>query len=467
MDTSVRPARARTHPRWSTCTSGGRALGGSLRPGRTTSKPFIAAGDPVYDVMKRGSGKQPVATTMAFVRLLKDLMKDKEIGCAVRADHPGRGPHVRAGRPVPDAKIYSPHGQTYMLGRPRADAVATRSRRPGVILHEGINEAGLGRRRSPRSGTSYATHGEPMIPIYIFYSMFGFQRTGDAFWAAADQMARGFVLGATAGRTTLNGEGLQHEDGHSPLLASTNPAVVAYDPAFGFEIGHIVQDGAAPDVRRAARGRLLLPDPSTTSRTSQPAEPEGVDVEGILAACTCTPRRRGATGRGRSCSPPASRCRGRCEAQELLADDWGVAGRRLVGDLLERAAPRRRSRPTSTTSCTRTTSRAAPYVTDRLDGAPGPGRRGVGLHARGAGPDRAVGARRLRSLGTDGFGHVRHPRRAAPALQGRRRVDRGAGADDARQARRGQAARRCARRSTVPAGRRQRAPTAETEGGTE
>ena len=92
-----------------------------------------------------------------------------------------------------------------------------------------------------------------MIPIYIFYSMFGFQRTGDGFWAAADQMARGFVLGATAGRTTLNGEGLQHEDGHSLLLASTNPAVVAYDPAFGFEIGAHRQGRPAPDVRRRRR----------------------------------------------------------------------------------------------------------------------------------------------------------------------------------------------------------------------
>src|SRR5207253_5169470 len=92
-------------------------------------------------------------------------------------------------------------------------------------------------------GTSYATQNEPMIPVYIFYSMFGFQRTGDGFWAAADQMARGFVLGATAGRTTLTGEGLQHNDGHSLLLASTNPAVVTYDPAYAYEIAHIVRDG--------------------------------------------------------------------------------------------------------------------------------------------------------------------------------------------------------------------------------
>ncbi len=102
-----------------------------------------------------------------------------------------------------------------------------------------------------------------MIPIYVFYSMFGFQRTGDSIWAAADQMTRGFLIGATAGRTTLTGEGLQHADGHSPLLAATNPAVVHYDPAYGYEIAHIVQDGLRPDVRhddsRPTAQRHLLP----------------------------------------------------------------------------------------------------------------------------------------------------------------------------------------------------------------
>ena len=107
------------------------------------------------------------------------------------------------------------------------------------------------------AGTSYATHGEPLIPIYVFYSMFGFQRTGDSFWAAADQMTRGFIIGATAGRTTLTGEGLQHADGHSPILAATNPAVVTYDPAYGYEIGVIMRDGL---------NRMYGPDRRTTTR---------------------------------------------------------------------------------------------------------------------------------------------------------------------------------------------------------
>jgi pyruvate dehydrogenase E1 component len=131
------------------------------------------------------------------------------------------------------------------------------------------------------AGTSYATHNEPMIPVYIFYSMFGFQRTGDQFWAAADQMARGFVLGATAGRTTLTGEGLQHADGHSLLLAATNPAVVAYDPAFAYEIAYIVEGGLhrmyGEDPENVYFYLTIYNEPYV-----QPAEPEGLDVEALL-----------------------------------------------------------------------------------------------------------------------------------------------------------------------------------------
>jgi pyruvate dehydrogenase E1 component len=112
----------------------------------------------------------------------------------------------------------------------------------GQMLHEGISEAGA-LASATAAGSAYSTHGEHMIPFYIFYSMFGFQRTGDSLWALGDQLGRGFLVGATAGRTTLTGEGLQHADGHSPLLASTNPAAVHYDPGFAYEVAHIVKDG--------------------------------------------------------------------------------------------------------------------------------------------------------------------------------------------------------------------------------
>ncbi len=164
-----------------------------------------------------------------------------------------------------------------------------------------------------------------MHPVYIFYSMFGFQRTGDGFWAAADQMARGFVIGATAGRTTLNGEGLQHEDGHSHLLASTNPAVVAYDPAYGYEIGHIVRDGLR---------RMYGPAPENVyfyltmynEPYVQPAEPADVDVEGILRGMylvAAAPDIDGAPRAQLLASGVAVNSARR--AQDLLATDWGVA----------------------------------------------------------------------------------------------------------------------------------------------
>ena len=217
------------------------ALGGSI-PKRTV----VAAGltlpaTEVYDELKRGSGRQAVATTMAFVRLLKDLMKDKEIGARFVPIVPDEARTFGIDAMFPTAKIYSPAGQRYEAVD-RALLLSYKESVTGQILHEGITEAGS-MASAIAAGSSYATHGEPMIPVYIFYSMFGFQRTGDQMWAMADQLARGFLLGATAGRTTLNGEGLQHQDGHSMLLASTNPAVVAYDPAYSYEISFIVEDG--------------------------------------------------------------------------------------------------------------------------------------------------------------------------------------------------------------------------------
>jgi pyruvate dehydrogenase E1 component len=298
-----------------------RALGGYLPQRRTPSVPVVLPGDPVYDVMKRGSGKQKVATTMAFVRMLKDLLKDKEIGWRFVPIIPDEARTFGLDSLFPTLKIYSPHGQRY-TSVDRELILSYKEDTKGVILHEGINEAG-----STASwtavGSSYATHGVPMIPIYIFYSMFGFQRTGDGFWAAADQMTRGFVLGATAGRTTLNGEGLQHEDGHSLLLASTNPAAVAYDPAFSFEIGHITQD---------ALRRMYGDNPENifyyltvyNEPYLQPAEPENVDVEGILAGIhRYSPAAEGDGPKAQLLASGVA-VQWALEAQRLLQVDWNV-----------------------------------------------------------------------------------------------------------------------------------------------
>src|SRR6201747_1937854 len=216
-------------------------LGGFVPERRVTAKPLKLPGDDTYKVMTRGSGKQEIATTMAFVRLVRDLFKDPEVGKRIVPIIPDEARTFGMDSFFPSQKIYNPAGQLYTA----VDAnlmLAYKESEQGVILHEGINEAGSVATFTAVA-SAYATHGEPMIPLYIFYSMFGFQRTGDGLWAAGDQMCRGFVLGATAGRTTLTGEGLQHADGHSHLLAATMPHVVAYDPAYGYEIGHIVKDG--------------------------------------------------------------------------------------------------------------------------------------------------------------------------------------------------------------------------------
>jgi pyruvate dehydrogenase E1 component len=254
-------------------------LGGYLPERRTSNKPLVLPGDAVYDVVKKSSGKQQVATTMAFVRLIKDLMKDKNIGARFVPVIPDEARTFGLDSIFPTAKIYSPVGQKY-TSVDRELFLSYKESETGQILHEGINEAGSVSSWTA-AATSYATHGESMIPIYIFYSMFGFQRTGDQFWLAMDQMARGFVIGATAGRTTLTGEGLQHDDGQSMVLATTNPAVVAYDPAFGFEIAHIVQDGLKRMYGEIPENiyyyMTVYNEPIT-----QPDEPINLDVKSLL-----------------------------------------------------------------------------------------------------------------------------------------------------------------------------------------
>ncbi|MFY9915452.1 MAG: pyruvate dehydrogenase (acetyl-transferring), homodimeric type [Nocardioidaceae bacterium] len=261
-----------------------RQLGGPIPQRRVDPVPLKLPGDEVYAELKQGSGKQAIATTMAFVRLLRDLMKDPEIGHRIVPIAPDEYRTFGMDSMFPSAKIYSPHGQQYE-SVDRAMLLTYRESAQGQMLHEGISEAGaMG--STIAAGTAYATHGEPMIPVYIFYSMFGFQRTADSIWSFADNLGRGFLIGATAGRTTLTGEGLQHADGHSPLIAATNPAAIHYDPAFAYEISHIVQNGLSrmygssdehPHGENVFFYITVYNEP-----TVQLPEPEGVDVDGIL-----------------------------------------------------------------------------------------------------------------------------------------------------------------------------------------
>ncbi len=302
-----------------------RALGGFVPERRTKSRTLVLPGDKVYDVLRRGSGKQEVATTMAFVRLLRELIKDPEIGPRFVPIIPDEARTFGMDSMFPTQKIYNPHGQLYTS----VDAelmLAYRENEHGQILHEGINEAGS-TASFTAAGTSYATHNEPLIPIYIFYSMFGFQRTGDGLWAAGDQMARGFLLGATAGRTTLVGEGLQHNDGHSVLLAASNPAVVAYDPAWSYEIAHIVRDGLRRMYGDDGRDPNVLYYLTVYNEPyQQPAEPQDLDVEALLRGLYRYAPAPAPTASGPRVQLAASGVAlpWALRAQELLAQEWGV-----------------------------------------------------------------------------------------------------------------------------------------------
>ena len=303
-----------------------RALGGFSPERRSKHVSLSLPDDKAFATGKKGSGSQHIATTMAFVRILKDLMRDKEFGKRIVPIIPDEARTFGMDSFFPTAKIYNPHGQNY-VSVDRDLFLAYKEATDGQLLHMGINETGSVTALTA-VGTSYATHGEPMIPFYIFYSMFGFQRSGDAFWAAGDQMARGFILGATAGRTTLVAEGLQHGDGHSHLLSSTYPSIVSYDPAYAYEIAHIVRDG----LHRMYDPEDSRKDPDVMYYITlynepmvQPPEPENVDVEGIVRGIYKL--RDGVRNDGPKAQLLASGVGVPwiLEAQELLEKDWGVS----------------------------------------------------------------------------------------------------------------------------------------------
>jgi pyruvate dehydrogenase E1 component len=343
------------------------ALGGSIPSRRKISRPLPQPDDAVYDSVRRGSGQQEVATTMAFVRMLKDLIKDPGLGSRLVPIIPDEARTFGMDSLFPTLKIYSPNGQKY-LSVDRELMLSYKESTAGVILHEGINEAG-----SVASftavGSSYSTHDEPMIPIYIFYSMFGFQRTGDAFWAAADQLVRGFVVGATAGRTTLNGEGLQHEDGHSHLLASTNPAIVSYDPAFGFELGHIVKDGLrrmyGENSENVYYYLTVYNEPYM-----QPAEPENLDVEGLLKGIYLYSPAENRSKKKAQILASGVGVNWALKAQKLLAEDWGVAA--SVWSVTSWNELRRDGLETDSHNLLHPSDNKQAYVTKKLASAEGP-----------------------------------------------------------------------------------------------
>ncbi len=254
-----------------------RALGGHLPQRRTTAPILQVPGLEAFAPLLESTGDREISTTMALVRILSILVKDKAIGRHVVPIVPDEARTFGMEGMFRQIGIYSSAGQLY-TPQDADQLLYYREDRKGQILEEGINEGGA-MCSWIAAGTAYSNHGVSMVPFYIYYSMFGFQRVGDFVWAAGDMQSRGFLIGGTAGRTTLAGEGLQHQDGHSQLVATTIPNCVAYDPAYAYELAVIVQDG----LRRmyAAQENVFYYITCMNENYVHPAMPEGVE-QGIL-----------------------------------------------------------------------------------------------------------------------------------------------------------------------------------------
>ena len=296
-----------------------RALGGYLPLRRTISCAGISPADEVYDEFFEGTGERAASTTLAFVRLLTKLLRDETIGDLIVPIVPDEARTFGMETLFRQAGIYSHVGQLYEP----VDAgslIYYKESKDGQILEEGITEAGS-LASFIAAGTASAVHGACTLPFFIFYSMFGFQRVGDLIWAAADSRTRGFLVGATSGRTTLHGEGLQHQDGHSQVLASVVPNLLSYDPAYAYEIATIIREG----IRRMheLREPVFYYLTVTNEPYPQPPLPDGVS-EGIIRGMY---RFRAAEGSG-----PRVQLLGSgailnevVAAQALLAERFGVA----------------------------------------------------------------------------------------------------------------------------------------------
>jgi pyruvate dehydrogenase E1 component len=374
------------------------ALGGYLPQRRRTAPPLQTPPLAAFDALLQDTGERDMSTTMAFVRILTQLARDKGIGrhvVPIVADEARTFGMEGMFRQI---GIYSPRGQLY---EPQdADQLMFyKEDKKGQILQEGINEAGA-MSSWIAAGTAYSNHGVNMVPFYIYYSMFGFQRIGDLAWAAGDQRARGFLIGGTSGRTTLAGEGLQHQDGHGLLFAQFIPNCVSYDPTFAYELAVIIQDG----LRRMFQEQenIFYYVATLNENYHHPAMPEGV-AEGILKGMYLFRQGEGDGPRVQLLGCGAI-LREVMAAADLLRDDWGVTADLWAApgineltregqdaarwNLLHPDQPPRKS-----------------YVETCLDGHPGPmvaATDYMKLYAEQLRP--FLPGRRYLTLGTDGFG---------------------------------------------------------------
>jgi pyruvate dehydrogenase E1 component len=297
------------------------ALGGYLPQRRRTVEPLPVPPLAAFDALLKASGEgREISTTMAFVRILNILIKDKQIGRRVVPIVPDESRTFGMEGLFRQVGIWNQEGQKY-VPQDADQLMFYKESKDGQVLQEGINEAGA-MADWIAAGTSYSTHGVQTIPVYIFYSMFGLQRTMDLCWAAGDSRARGFLVGGTAGRTTLNGEGLQHEDGHSHILAATIPNCISYDPTFAYELAVIVQDGLRRMV--AEQEDVFYYLTVMNENYEHPAMPEGSQGD-ILKGMYLF--RKGANSNGPRVQllGSGSIFREVIAAADLLEKDWGVS----------------------------------------------------------------------------------------------------------------------------------------------
>ena len=295
------------------------AMGGSVPARRRKGNELVVPELSAFDNMLTATGDREISTTMAFVRILSTLVRDKQIGKYIVPIVPDEARTFGMEGMFRQLGIYSSAGQLYEP-QDNDQVMFYKESKDGQILEEGINEAGAFSSWIA-AATAYSVTGTQMIPFYIFYSMFGFQRIGDLAWAAGDSRARGFVLGATAGRTTLNGEGLQHEDGHSHLMSATIPNCVSYDPTFGYELAVIVQEGMRRMVQNQEDVYYYIT--LMNENYSHPEMPKGSE-DGILKGMYAFSKSK-AKGPKVQLMGSGVILREVIAAAEMLEKDWGVS----------------------------------------------------------------------------------------------------------------------------------------------
>ncbi|HXU55774.1 MAG TPA: pyruvate dehydrogenase (acetyl-transferring), homodimeric type [Casimicrobiaceae bacterium] len=377
-------------------------LGGFLPARRKTAASLAVPGIAALERFLKSTEDREISTTMAFVQILQTLLRDKNIGKHIVPIVPDESRTFGMEGMFRQLGIWNQLGQLY-TPQDADQLMFYKESKSGQVLQEGINEPGA-MCDWMAAATSYSTHGVPMIPFYIFYSMFGFQRVGDLAWAAGDMRCRGFLLGGTAGRTTLNGEGLQHEDGHSHIYAATIPNCVSYDPTFGYELAVIIQDG----LRRmyAEQQDVYYYLTVMNENYVQPAMPEGAAADIIKGMYLF----KAGAGRGAKTKAPRVQLLGSgvilreaIAAAELLKADWGVDAD-LWGCTSFTELAREGEAASRWNMLHPTEPPRVPHVTARLAETQGPVIAATDYVRAFAGQIREFVPRRYVVMGTDGFG---------------------------------------------------------------